>query len=143
MKDRISIPWLFVLGLAIVAMSGVVNVATAQVPASVTLNWTLPATNTDGTTIPASGANALAKVEGWISTTTIPSSPTTAATFTLIPAGVTTTQTVSVPAGSTVRARLRACNNAGLCSVLTNEVTVVAPGQPGSITNVTIAITLT
>jgi hypothetical protein len=115
----------------------------AQVPASVALNWTLPTTNTDGTTIPASGANALAKVEGWISTTTIPASPTTAATFTLTPAGVTTTQTVSVAAGSTVRARLRACNNAGLCSALTNEVSVVAPGQPGTITNVTINITLT
>jgi hypothetical protein len=119
------------------------QIASAQVPASVQLNWTLPTTNTDGTTIPASGANALAKVEGWISTATIPASPTTAPTFTLTPAGVTTTQSVSVPAGSTVRARLRACNSAGLCSVLTNEVSVVAPGQPGSITNVTIQITLT
>lgn len=115
----------------------------AQVPATVTLNWTLPTTNTDGTAIPATGANALAKVEGWISTSAIPASPTTAATFTLTPAGVTTTQTVSVPAGSTVRTRLRACNNAGLCSVLTNEVSTVAPGQPGTISNVAIQITLT
>lgn len=121
----------------------VAGFAHAQVPADIKLNWTLPTTNTDGTSIPVSGANALAKVEGWISTSTIPANPTTAATFTLTPAGVTTTQTVSVPAGSTVRARVRACNTAGLCSALTNEVSVVAPGQPGSITNVTIQITLT
>lgn len=121
----------------------VAGIAFAQVPADIRLNWTLPTTNTDGSTIPATGTNALAKVEGWISTTAIPATPTTAPTFTLTPAGVTTTQTVSVAAGSTIRARLRACNNAGLCSALSTEVSVAAPGQPGSITNVTIAITLT
>jgi hypothetical protein len=141
--DRINVSALWVLGFAIVGFVALSTVATAQVPATVSLNWTLPTQNTDGSAIPSTGANALAKVEGWIATTAIPASPTTPATFTLTPAGVTTTQTVSVAAGSTVRARVRTCNNAGLCSVLTNEVTVVAPGQPGTITNVTIQITLT
>jgi hypothetical protein len=117
--------------------------ALAQVPASIRLDWTLPTQNVDGTAIPATGSNALARVEGWISTSAIPNAPTTPATFTLTPVGVTTTQSISVPAGSTVRARLRACNSAGLCSALTNEVSTVAPGTPGTITNVTIGITIT
>jgi hypothetical protein len=118
--------------------------ALSQVPATVRIDWTLPTQNTDGTAIPATGANALAKVQGWISTTTaIPNTPATAPTFTVTPAGATTTQTLSVAAGSTIRVRLSVCNNATLCSALSDEVTAVAPGSPGAITNVTIQITIT
>jgi hypothetical protein len=119
------------------------TVAHAQVPADISLNWTLPTQNVGGTPIPATGPDSLAKVEGWISTSTIPNSPTIAPTFTLTPVGVTTTQTVSVAAGSAVRIRLRTCNVAGFCSGLTNEVTTPVAGVPGLITNVIIKITIT
>jgi hypothetical protein len=117
--------------------------AQAQVPASIQLTWALPTQNTDGTAVPSTGDNALAKVEGWISTSTIASVPATPATFTLTPAGVTAVQTLSVPAGSTIRARIRVCNVAGICSALSNEVTKAVAGMPNTITNVTIQITVT
>jgi hypothetical protein len=130
--------------LLLLALACFSPTALSQVPATVRIDWTLPTQNTDGTAVPATGANALAKVQGWISTTTaIPNTPTTAPTFTVTPVGVTTTQTLSVAAGSTIRVRLNVCNNATLCSALSNEVATVAPGSPGTITNVTIQITIT
>jgi hypothetical protein len=133
---------MFIRVSAALALLLLSSVAHAQVPATIRLDWALPTQNTDGTPIPATGQNALAKVQGWISTTAIPASPTTAPTFTLTPVGTTTTQTISVPAGATIRARLNVCNNATLCSVLTAEVTAVAPGVPGTMTNVQLQIVI-
>jgi hypothetical protein len=141
--DRINFRALLTLGFGILGLMILSTVATAQVPASVVLDWTLPTQNVGGTPIPATGPDSLAKVEGWISTSTIPNAPTTAPTFTLTPVGVTTTQTITVTAGATGRARLRVCNVAGFCSSLSNEVTFPVAGVPGSITNVTIRITIT
>jgi hypothetical protein len=119
------------------------SVAQAQVPATIRLDWTLPTQNTDNTAIPATGANALAKVEGWISTSAISDAPTGAPTFTLTPVGVTTTQTVTAPAGATLNIRLRVINFAGVPSVLTTNVPFVTPGQPRPMSNVQIQIVLT
>jgi hypothetical protein len=134
MLSRVSV------ALALLLLS---SVAQAQVPAPIRLDWVLPTQNTDSSAIPATGANALAKVEGWISTGAIPDAPTTPPTFTLTPVGVTTTQTVTVPAGATLNNRLRVCNFAGICSVLTTNVPFVTPGQPRTLTNVTIQVVLT
>lgn len=141
MTDRINIRALWVLGFALMALSTFVNYAQAQgITFSQKYTWTLPITNTDGTPIPATGPNALAKVEGWITsgTATTPDAPTTAPTFVLTPAGVTITQTVSVPAGSTIRMRPRVCNNAGICSDLATQVISTAPGKPGTLTGITV-----
>lgn len=141
MRDRISPTALWMLGFAFMALSSWVNVAQAQnITFSQKYTWTLPITNTDGTPIPATGPNALAKVEGWITsgTATTPDAPTTTPTFTLTPAGVTITQAITVPAGTTIRMRPRVCNNAGFCSDLPAAVISAAPGKPGALTGITV-----
>lgn len=119
------------------------SLAHAQtVPAVANLSWTLPTQNSDGTPIPASGANSLVRVEGFLSAAVIAAVPAGTPTFTLTPIVTTTSQTFPIAAGGTVHVRLRVCN-AALCSDLSNEVTILAPGKPGVPTNVTISITLT
>lgn len=130
------------LAFAVLALCAMASVHAQTVPATITVTWTLPTLNTDGSAIPATGGDALAKVEGWISTAVIPNVPTTAPTFTVTPAGTTTVQTVTVAPGATVRVRIRAVNNSNAASDLTNEVTVVAPAKPGLPTNVKIQIAI-
>lgn len=116
----------------------------AQTPtATIRVDWTLPTKNTDGTDIPATGPNSIAAVEGFISASAIPNAPTSAPTFVQTPAGNTTSQPLTLPAGSTARVRIRVITVGGIRSDLTTEVTAVVPGKPGVATGVTLQITLT
>jgi hypothetical protein len=142
--ERINLKALWVLGFAVAALSSVVNLAHAQTPAAtIRIDYVLPTKHTDGTDIPASGTGSIASVEGYISATAIPNAPTGAPTFIQTPAGTTTSQPLTLPAGSTARVRLRVRTVGGIASDLANEVTVIVPGKPGVPTSVTLQITLT
>jgi hypothetical protein len=142
--DRINFRALLTLGFGILGLMILSTVATAQTPAAtIRIDYVLPTKHTDGTDIPATGAGSIGSVEGYISATTIPNAPSGAPTFTQTPAGTTTSQPLTLPAGSTARVRLRVRTVGGIASDLANEVTVIVPGKPGVPTSVTLQITLT
>lgn len=141
---RIRLGSLLTLGFALIAFQILtVSVAHAQtVPASITLNLTLPTQNTDGTAIPATGQSSLAKVQVWLSTATI---PTTASTPTVEATPVVTTivQPFSAAIGDKIFARVKVCNVAGSCSAMSVEVSKSVPvPQPGAPTSVTFTIAI-
>lgn len=141
---RIRLGSLLTLGFALIALQMlVVSTAYAQtVPATITLNLTLPTQNTDGTAIPATGASSLAKVQVWLSSATIPTSagaPTAEAT----PVATTIVQPFTGTIGGTIFARVKVCNVAGSCSAMSVETSKAVPvPQPGVPTSVTISINL-
>jgi hypothetical protein len=110
------------------------------VPASVTLNWSLPTTAADGSAL--TGAQALTSCGVWLSSATIPATTTANPTAVVTPAGTSTTQSFQVAPGGTIFARVACANSAGY-GAFTNEVTKAVPvSKPGVPTNVTISITV-
>ena len=109
-------------------------------PQPVKLDWQLPTKNTDGSTIQASGADALSKVEVFLSTATIDAANPGAPFATLTASSVTTSQNFSAPYGSVVFARIRVQNNSGVYSDLTNELQIQTAHKPGVPTNFTFTL---
>lgn len=139
--QRIRLLPLWVFGFAIAILGSWVNLAHAQtVPASVTLNWSLPTAAADGSAL--TGSQALTSCGVWLSSATIPANTTANPTATVTPAGTTTTQTFQVAPGGTIFARVACANSAGF-GQLSNEVTKLVPvSKPGVPTNVTLTITV-
>lgn len=120
----------------------VVSTALAQtVSGTANLSWTLPATSTDG--LPLTGNNALTAINVYIATAPIPDNVASAPTLALTGSTTTATHTLQVANGSTLYARVRACN-AGGCSVLSNQATklIQLSTVPGVPTSVTITLTI-
>lgn len=107
--------------------------------ATATISWTAPTTAVDGSAL--TGQQAITSYQVWVSTSTIPTNTTATATATLTATQTTTTQTVAATPGSSIYARVKACNAAG-CSDFTNEAKTTLPvSVPGVPTSVTITIT--
>lgn len=117
-----------------------------QVNGSATLTWVLPTTSIEGLGLTAT--NALTEVQVFLSTSPIADTSTALPTVTL-GAGVTNTiYTMSVANGSTIYARIKACNKPSTttqCSAFTTQVSKVvnASTVPGVPTSVTISVTIT
>lgn len=120
--------------------------AAAQVPgtADVSVNYTLPTKNLDGTDIPATGLSSLSKTRLYLSNSAIPSDvsslqptlETAIGTSAVVPA-------FSTSIGSTIHVRVVVCNAAGGCSPASSEATVLVVAKtPGSavVNTVTISI---
>jgi hypothetical protein len=114
-------------------------------------SWELPTTTSCNGVIgfcvpaPLTGANAITSVEGFVSTSPIPDSPSGPPTLVLTANATTATYTGQVPNGSTLYARFRA-NTAtakGLLSAEVSKVIQVDTGPPGQITNVTVTFAIT
>lgn len=126
--------------VALIVLAPLFELNAHAATSSVTITWAAPAAAVDGSAL--TGAQALTKYEAFISTAVIPDSPTGTPTATITAGTTTTTQSITVLAGDTIHARVRACNAAG-CSVLSNDVTAVVPiSKPGPPTSVTITINL-
>ena len=101
------------------------------VPATLNLTWNLPTQTEDGTAL--TGPLALTKVQVFVATAPIANNSTMAPTVELAGGATGGTHTLSVPNGSTVFARVKACHAFG-CSAFSNEdsklVTVSLPGVP-------------
>lgn len=130
--------------LLIVLFAVLIGVAHSQTPptASVVLNYTMPMTNTDGSSIPATGPNSLAKVQIWLSLTPWASGTDVSGTPTSEAApGTTSTSTFSAAVGATVYARMKVCNVGGVCSDSSNQASGIAQAaKPGSATLNTVTI---
>jgi len=122
----------------------VAGVSHAQnVPAVAAITWTAPTMAADGSAL--GGAQALTEYHLFASQSAILDTQA-AAPMVKIPPGNTSYQyTATVPNGSRLFFRLRACNLGG-CSPLSAEVSkiieVSKPGEPGAVT-VSISITVT
>lgn len=133
--------------LSVVAILGILGISSANAQAvpvvtrNINISWVNPTTQTDNSPIPATGDSSLKSIIGFISTSPIPDSIGTP-TFTLTPAGTSTSQPISFPAGSTVQVRLAACNVANICSVLSKNITITLPGVPNSPSNITVTVTV-
>lgn len=106
--------------------------------ATATINWTAPATASDGS--PLTGQQAITSYQVWVSTSTIPSTTATTPTATITGTATTTTQTVVASPGQTIFARVKACNVVG-CSDFSIESSKALPlNVPGVPTTVTIQL---
>lgn len=137
---------LLVIAVALIALDLIsVRCAYAQSPtASVVVKYTMPTVNTDGTSIPATGPNSLAKVQVWLSLTPwavdadVSGPPTSEAA-----PGTSSTSQFSASVGDTVYARVKVCNVAGNCGPASNQASgVVKAATPGAATMNTVEITL-
>ena len=145
--QRQVILWRLFAYLTIVALLGflaMVQTAQAQtVTAEADVQWTLPTTDTLGA--PLTGENALQRVELYVSTSPI-ADDTTITPIELPPGATTYTYEQSVPNGSTLYFRARACNT--MCSALSDdtpqsrkEIRVSVPNVPTGVT-VTLRVNL-
>lgn len=112
--------------------------------ADVTINYTLPTTNTDGTAIPATGPNSIAKVRFFLSTSSVPADLSGLTPTLEAPPGSTNTVSgFSAAVGDVIHIRAQVCNAAGTCGLASNEVTkTVVAATPGAATINTITITI-
>lgn len=111
-----------------------------QVQAQAALSWTMPTTDTLGN--PLTGANALQRV--WVFASTSPiTEANLGAPAADLPGTATSYQyTATVPNGSTLHFRLKACN--AQCSALSNQATKqVAVSIPNVPTGVSVTVTVT
>jgi hypothetical protein len=114
-------------------------------------SWELPRTTNCAGAIgfclpaPLTGEWAITGVEGFISTSPIPDSPSGPPTLTLTANATTATYEGQVPNGSTLYARFRVvtAKGKGPLSAEVTKVIQVDAGQPGEITNVTVTFTIT
>lgn len=112
----------------------------AHAAPSATIAWTAPTTAVDGSAL--TGAQALTNYQVWVSSSPILDTSTAPPTVTLSNTVTTTTQTVSVPAGGTVYARVKACI-VQLCSAFSAQASMAVPlSAPGIPTSVTVTITV-
>lgn len=102
--------------------------------ADITVNYTLPTKNTDGSNIPTTGLNSLSKARFYLSNSVVPAdlsglTPTLEApigTSAVVPG-------FSTSLGATIHVRMTVCNVAGVCSDPTNDFTgIVTAAKPGS-----------
>lgn len=108
--------------------------------ATATINWSAPATATDGS--PLTGAQAITSYQVWVSTVTIPANTTATPTATITGTATTTTQSITVLPGGTIFARVKACNSAG-CSDFSAEASKALPvTTPNPPTNVTVTLVI-
>lgn len=139
--------WRLAAYLAIAGLLGfvaVVQTADAQtVGAEADVTWTLPTTDTLGG--PLTGANALTKVQLYVSTSPI-ADDTTLTPIDLAPNAATYAYEQAVPNGTTLYFRVRACSQ--VCSALSadtpqsrKEVRVSLPNVPTGVT-VTLRVNL-
>ncbi len=151
-RSRTGRRCLAILGVMIVVMllSAWLGIAQAQtVPGAITLRWTLPTTGCIVGASPAvcgqplTGANAIAGVSVWISTSPIPDDVAQAPTLTLSASSTTTNHTMQVANGATLYARVAARTGTSI-GVMSNQITkvVVADVKPGAPTNVTIELVI-
>lgn len=134
---------LFVMTLAAAAAAVVPAVAqTVNVPATLRVSWLLPTTTDSG--LPLTGSLALTGLEVYISTSPIANDTSAAPTLVLGGSATTTTQTLTVPNGSTVYVRVRAVRNAEK-SPLSAQATapVNVSTQPNAPTSVEVQLTIT
>ena len=112
----------------------------AHAAPSATIAWNAPTTAVDGSAL--TGAQALTNYQVWVSASPILDTTTAPPTVTLSNTVTTTTQAVTVPAGGTVYARIKACIGQ-LCSAFSAQATGVIPvSAPGVPTSVTITISV-
>jgi hypothetical protein len=115
-------------------------VAPAQtVPGTATISWTLPTVSVEG--LPLTGINSLTEVRVFLATAQIADDSAMAPTLTLGPGATTTTHTMQVANGSTLYARIKACN-AGGCSAFSSQASklIQVDTTPGVPTDVTIEL---
>lgn len=110
------------------------------VAGSASVSWTPPTTNTDGSPL-----TDLKEHKLYIDTA--PITDATTVTPIRVPVGTSTyTYKASIPNGSTLYFRLKACNAADVCSVFTPEVQkrvlILVPGVPTGV-QVTVTVTIT
>lgn len=128
--------------LALLAALAFVPANAQTVPGSVNLNWTLPTTGcTVGVTPcdskPLTGSSALTSVQVFVSGSPILDTSTMIPTATLAPGATTGQVTMSVTNGSTLYARIKACNTT--CGPFSAQVSKlisldITPGVPTSVT---------
>lgn len=103
--------------------------------ATVTVAWTAPAAASDGS--PLTGQQVITGYQIWVSTSSIPANTTSQPTATITGTATTTTQAITASPGSTIFARVKACNAAG-CSDFSTEgskaLPITAPGVPTAVT---------
>lgn len=132
--------------IALLALAAIPLSAEAQVQgqADVKLQYTLPTTNTDGTAIPATGANSLSKVRIFLSLSAIPADVSgLTPTLETSPGTSATVSAFSASVGATIHARLQVCNVAGICAAATNEATgIVTASTPNPAILNTVTITI-
>lgn len=129
--------YLTIVGL--LAFLATVQTAQAQtVTAEANVTWTLPTTDTLGD--PLTGANALTKVQLYVSTSPI-TDETTLPPIELPPGATTYTYEQSVPNGSTLYFRVRACN--AMCSALSEDTPQSRKQIRVSVPNVPTGVTVT
>lgn len=129
----------------LILLSGLfVLVADAQavetVAATANVSWTPPTTNTDGSPL-----TDLKEHKLYVDT--VPITDATTGAPIRVPVGTSTyTYKASIPNGSTLYFRLKACNAADVCSVFTPEVQkrvlILVPGVPTGV-QVTVTVTIT
>lgn len=125
---------------ALVALAGVAHAQAAS--ADLAINYTPSTKATDGSTLPASGPDSLAKVQFWLSLTPITAPVTGAPTAEAAP-GTSNTVNFAASVGQTVYVTMKQCNVSGTCSVQANPVQVVIVGKtPGQPVINTITVTL-
>jgi hypothetical protein len=108
--------------------------------ATITVNWSAPTAAADNT--PLTGPQAVTSYQVWVSPSPIAANTTAAPTATVTGSATTTTQTVTAAPGSTIYARVRACNSGG-CSPLSSESSKALPvNVPNPPTNVTITVSV-
>jgi hypothetical protein len=102
------------------------------VPVTAVLTWQLPTTASDGSA--PTGALALTQMQVFASTNAIADTSAATATAALAGNATTYTYTTTVPNGTTLHFRVKACNQGG-CGPFSNEATklvsVPTPGAPG------------
>lgn len=131
---------IFVVLVALLVPCGFVAAQSTPVPASASLSWTLPTTALDDS--PLTGPQALTKVQIFASSSPIADAFIGQPVAEIAGDATRYAHTATVPNGSTLYFRVKACNVAG-CSPMSQQaskvIQVAAPGSPG---NVTVTITL-
>jgi len=135
----VSLRWGVIAILAAVLACVGIRLAEAQtVTAEANISWTLPTTDTLGQ--PLTGDRALRKVQLYVSTSPI-TDDTTVTPIDLPPGATTYTYEQSVPNGSTLYFRVRACN--AMCSALSEDTPQSRKQIRVSVPNVPTGVTVT
>lgn len=115
-----------------------------DLPSSIT--WVNPTTDANGQALSVANGNALTKLQVFVSSAPITDTSTAAPFAELTVSGTAAASyTYTAAAGSTVYARIRACN-ANACSVFSNQGSKLVPfppAAPNAPTGVQITITVT
>lgn len=129
------------LSVLLAALVAVPALAQA-IPGTAQLSWSAPTQATDGSALV--GPQALTKYQVFVSQSSISDSSTMAPTAEVPASSSAYTWTGNVVAGSSIFARVKACNAAG-CSAFSaqgsKQFVISVPGTPGTVT-VTVTLTI-